>query len=157
MLADVVHPGALHHPFRAHVDRVSRQLARVPKLFTRRGLEKAVRVLRSGSAPAPVRYVPGTDQPIDLEAADQRERDYVARPAVSPVLLLTTRQLVEEFGSDALGWEPLITDDWTVREVPGSHDSMLGEPHVQVLAALLAEHLRRAQDAFPDADLEPAP
>jgi thioesterase domain-containing protein len=67
-----------------------------------------------------------------------------------------TRQLIDDTGSDVLGWEPLITDDWTVREVPGSHDSMLGEPHVQVLAALLAEHLERAQDVFADPDLEPA-
>jgi thioesterase domain-containing protein len=157
VLADVVHPRTVPSRLRNRWDRASRQLARVPKLFTRRGLKKAVRLLRLRSAPAPVEYVPGTDQPIDLEAADQRERDYTPRPAVSPVLLLTTRQVIDNIGSDVLGWEPLITDDWTVCEVPGSHDSMLGEPHVHVLAALLAEHLRRAQDAFPGADFEPAP
>jgi thioesterase domain-containing protein len=32
-----------------------------------------------------------------------------------------------------------------VHEVPGSHHSMLGEPHVHVLAEKLGERLRRAQ------------
>ena len=50
-------------------------------------------------------------------------------------------------GSESLGWEPLVTEGWEVHEVPGSHDSMLGEPHIQVLAEKFAEHLRRAQEA----------
>jgi thioesterase domain-containing protein len=65
---------------------------------------------------------------------------------VAPVLLLTTRQLTTEHRSETLGWESLITPDWTVAEVPGSHDSMLGEPHVHVLAGVVAEHLRLAQE-----------
>ena len=30
-------------------------------------------------------------------------------------------------GSPVLGWEPYVDDDWEVHEVPGSHDSMIGE------------------------------
>jgi thioesterase domain-containing protein len=49
-------------------------------------------------------------------------------------------------GSPALGWEQYCDDDWEMREMPGSHDSMLGEPHVHVLAAALSSCLVRAQE-----------
>jgi thioesterase domain-containing protein len=91
-----------------------------------------------------VDYVPGTDQVIDHRAAYARERAYMPAPAVAPVVLFTTRHFVDAYGSDVLGWESLLTDDWTVIGVPGSHDSMIGEPHVHVLGARIAEQLRRA-------------
>ena len=63
------------------------------------------------------------------------------------VALLRCRSTVEvvSAGSSVLGWERYVNDDWEIHEVPGSHDSMLGEPHVHVLAATLASCLREAQ------------
>ena len=46
---------------------------------------------------------------------------------------------------DWLGWDPPITSEWQLHRVPGSHDSMLGEPHVHTLAATLAACLRHTK------------
>jgi thioesterase domain-containing protein len=86
---------------------------------------------------------------VDMPATLHRERAYVSspRPAAAPVTMLCCRDSVEviSHGSPVLGWEQYVRDDWDVREVPGSHDSMLGEPHVHVLAATLADCLGAAQ------------
>jgi thioesterase domain-containing protein len=86
---------------------------------------------------------------VDLRATIRREREYVSspRPAAAPVVLLRCRHTMEAVcgGSPVLGWEPYVDDDWEVYEVPGSHDSMLGEPHVHALASTLAVCLQAAQ------------
>jgi hypothetical protein len=38
-----------------------------------------------------------------------------------------------------------VQDDWTFIDVPGDHDTMLGEPHVHVLAATISNCLVEAQ------------
>jgi acyl carrier protein len=90
---------------------------------------------------------------VDLDAALRREREYIAapRPPGAPVVLLRTRVAMDHWGggSPALGWDRYVRDDWELREVPGSHESMIGEPHVHVLAAAVAESLRRAQQSPP--------
>jgi len=70
------------------------------------------------------------------------------RAAAAPVVLLRCRHTMEVVcgGSPVLGWEPYVDDDWEVYEVPGSHDSMIGEPHVHVMASTLASCLQTAQD-----------
>ena len=87
---------------------------------------------------------------VDLHATIHRERAYVSspRPPAAPIVLLRCRHTMEVIcsGSPVLGWEPYADDGWEVHEVPGSHDSMLGEPHVHVLAATLSSCLRRAQE-----------
>jgi thioesterase domain-containing protein len=87
---------------------------------------------------------------VDFYATLRRERAYVStpRPPAAPIALLRCRHTVEVVcdGSPALGWEPYVDENWEVHEVPGSHDSMLGEPHVHVLAATLGSSLRRAQE-----------
>jgi thioesterase domain-containing protein len=61
--------------------------------------------------------------------------------------MLTCRSTIDDLchGSTALGWDGYVRDDWTFIEVPGDHDTMLGEPHVRVLAARLASCLVEAQ------------
>jgi len=43
------------------------------------------------------------------------------------------------------GWTRLCTEPVEVHTVPGHHETLLGEPHVQVLARLLGESLDRAE------------
>jgi thioesterase domain-containing protein/acyl carrier protein len=92
------------------------------------------------------RFGPG----VDLYAAFLRERRYVGadRPAAAPVVLLRSRHTMEHLcgGSAALGWERYVRDDWQFIDVPGDHDSMLGEPHIHVLAATIGDCLAEAQD-----------
>jgi thioesterase domain-containing protein len=73
------------------------------------------------------------------------------RPPGAPVVVLGTRVVIEHWGggSSALGWDHYVRDDWDVHEVPGSHETMIGEPHVHVLAATVAESLRHAQQNPP--------
>jgi thioesterase domain-containing protein len=46
---------------------------------------------------------------------------------------------------DWLGWDPPAASEWQLHRVSGSHDSMLGEPHVHALAATLADCLARTR------------
>ena len=89
---------------------------------------------------------------IDTQEAVLRERRYVSvvRAPAAPVALLRCRHTMEHVcgGSPALGWERYVEDNWEVHEVPGSHDTMLGEPHVHALADTLSTCLRRAQEQF---------
>jgi thioesterase domain-containing protein len=86
---------------------------------------------------------------VDFHATLRRERAYVSspRPPAAPIVLVRCRHTMDVVcsGSQVLGWERYVDDAWEVHEVPGSHDSMLGEPHVHVLAATLARCLREAQ------------
>ena len=97
----------------------------------------------------PTLYIWGdADDTVGRPAAEWT-REYVSapRPPTAPVVLLRCRHTTEVVcaGSPVLGWERYVDDDWETYEVPGSHDSMLGEPHVHVLAATLASCLQRAQ------------
>jgi acyl-CoA synthetase (AMP-forming)/AMP-acid ligase II/thioesterase domain-containing protein/acyl carrier protein len=96
----------------------------------------------SPTAVAAPEWATDTDQPADLDEAYMRERRWQARPIAAPVVMFNTRESIEKAGSLHLGWEKVGVDGWSVVEVPGSHFTMLGEPHVQVLAARLAEALR---------------
>lgn len=91
-----------------------------------------------------------SERSVDFRAVMLRERHYVrrARPSTAPVALLRTRDTMERHcgGAPALRWEPYVTDSWEIHEIPGSHDSLLGEPYVRVLAATLAACLLRAQE-----------
>ena len=94
----------------------------------------------------PVTFVPGTDEPIDMTAAIDRERRYVPGPAPAPAVIFATRSYTRFAGSPDLGWAPVLVAGCVAEPVPGSHETMIGEPHVHVLAAKLAEHVRRAQE-----------
>jgi len=144
----------------------------IVKLFSREGPPAvAFRVKRlarhlwarrphaSVSAPTPSRpreYLAGTDQILDAHEALLRERRYVdrPRPAAAPVVLLrasTTMQVLET-SSPWLGWERYVSDDWNVHEVPGSHESMLGEPYVHALAQILARCVDEAEQRLAVSD-----
>jgi len=140
LLADAVHPSVVD---RQPPPGSASRGARTGRRFTRTGARRALGRVRRRLSGHAVEYVPGTDQPIDRQAAFARELAYEPVAAVAPVVLFTTHHFVEAYGSEVLGWDPLLNDDWTVVGVPGSHDSMIGEPHVHVLGAHIAAQLRR--------------
>ena len=123
-----------------------------------RGLASRLPLARGGQAAPPswldVRAEEFRAVGVDLRATIRRERAYAStrRDPAAPVVILRCRHTMEVIcgGSPVLGWEPYVDDDWEVHEVPGSHDSMIGEPHVHVLASTLASCLRAAQQRGAD-------
>jgi thioesterase domain-containing protein/acyl carrier protein len=141
VLADSVHPRLLAAQWkRRHSVRY-----RLRKLFSGKGPEIVSRrtrqLLRLRDSTPPVRRLPGTDAVVDLHAAVDRERRYVPRPAPYPVAILATRPFIRFAGATDLGWAEMLTGPWWADEVPGNHDTMVGEPHIHVLTARLAERL----------------
>jgi len=133
VLADAVHPDVTR---REH-DRRHSTVYRARKLFSRKGPSViAFRVRRAlGRLPErPAAYVPGSDVVLDWSAASERERNYDPVPATFPVTVLATRGYLDLAGP-TLGWAPVLSPPYDVHEVPGDHNTMLGEPHVHVLAA----------------------
>jgi hypothetical protein len=61
--------------------------------------------------------------------------------------MLTNRHTIEHLcaRSTTLGWECYVRDDWQFIDVTGDHDTVLGEPHVHVLAAKIRDCLAEAQ------------
>jgi amino acid adenylation domain-containing protein len=49
-----------------------------------------------------------------------------------------------------LGWSPVVMGGVEVLDVPGDHFSLLGEPHIQVLAEQLRKRLERSDTAAPE-------
>jgi len=144
VLADSAHPRIVNAEWRRR--RSARYRAR--KLLSQRGpaiVARRVRRVVGRERPTPVVYVPGTDVPADWAAAVERERHYVPGPAPGPLAIFATHRYLEVTGCPDLGWAPLLDKDWGAYEVPGNHDTMIGEPHVHVLAARLGECLRGAQ------------
>jgi thioesterase domain-containing protein len=66
-------------------------------------------------------------------------RAYVPEPARGDALLL--RAAVERSEGGDLGWRRLLGEGLLVREVPGSHHTMLSGAHLAVLADHLAAYL----------------
>ncbi|MFI5047341.1 MAG: AMP-binding protein [Acidimicrobiia bacterium] len=146
-LADSLHPAILRADWRRrHSARY-----RVRKLLSRRGpavVAWRIRHLVGRDAPRPRVTLPGTDQPLDWTAVGARERGYVPGPAPGPVVVLATRSYLNLSIVDGpdLGWAPVLDAGWASCEVPGNHNSMIGEPHVHVLAERLGDYLRCARE-----------
>jgi len=70
------------------------------------------------------------------------------QPAVYPHRLTLFRAIEKPAAGradPALGWGPLAAGGVEVVEVPGTHDTILDEPAVQVLAERLWERLQREE------------
>ena len=140
VLADSPNPSLVREKFRQGLR--PRRLAAV---LVRRGPRRVLRRLPwpIGSWGHPREYLPGTRVRSDPAAAARRERRYHAGPFDGRVAIVKSDQWCGPDWPDWLGWEPLATSEWSLHRVSGSHDSMLGEPHVHDLAATVAECLRR--------------
>ncbi len=72
---------------------------------------------------------------------------YRARPYPGRITLL--RAVEQEAGlrdNPTLGWEDYALGDLDIKPVPGTHQTLMREPHVAVLAERLTECLNRARD-----------
>jgi thioesterase domain-containing protein len=70
---------------------------------------------------------------------------YVPQPYAGPVAFFRARTnpLFRPLPLD-MGWRPFISGGLEIDRIPGSHDGILREPHVSLLAA----RLRDAMDRF---------
>jgi oxalate---CoA ligase len=135
-LGDAEHPDAVRRRFwpKFHPRRMA-------AILLRRGPIALLRSLPwpTGSWARHREYVPGTDIVRDRAATNRRERRYFPGALDARVALVQSERSP---GPDWFGWDALVTRRWELHRVPGSHDSMLGEPHVYALAATLATCLR---------------
>jgi thioesterase domain-containing protein len=140
VLADTPNPRLVRQQFRRRF-RPRRMVA----LLVRRG---PLTVLRSfpwpvGSWVRRREYLPGTHVSRDQAAALRRELRYQPGSFDGPVAIVKSDL---RSWPDWLGWDPPTTSEWQQHSVPGSHDSMLGEPHVHAVAATLAGCLEHGPD-----------
>jgi thioesterase domain-containing protein len=75
--------------------------------------------------------------------------EHVQRPYSGPVTLFRTRghPLFSSFARD-LRWSAVAAGGVNVKLIPGSHENIFMEPHVQSLAQALTASLSEAQEPF---------
>lgn len=82
---------------------------------------------------------------FDYQGAIALLMKYRCRPNDAPMtLFVTPESLAENRGDPLLGWDGLHGGPLEVVDVPGTHDSVLRQPDVGVVAERLADSLRRA-------------
>jgi amino acid adenylation domain-containing protein len=83
------------------------------------------------------------------EANSQAIRSYVAQPYPGRITLFRARRQPPRYPRDPyLGWGELAGGGIEIHEVPGYHISLIGEPHVRILAEKLKACLQRDQVAL---------
>jgi oxalate---CoA ligase len=142
VLADTPSPSLVRQTFRRGLR--PRHLAAV---LVRRGPRRVLRCLPwpVGSWGYPREYLPGTRVRSDPAAAARRERRYHPGPFDGRVAIVKSDQWSGPDWPDWLGWDPHAASEWQLHRVSGSHDSMLGEPHVHDLAATVVDCLARTR------------
>jgi acyl-CoA synthetase (AMP-forming)/AMP-acid ligase II/thioesterase domain-containing protein/acyl carrier protein len=145
IIADALHPDLVRHRFWKRIH--PRKLASILK---RNGLMGLLRSLPwpIGSWTRPRQHLPGTTVIRDTPASNRRERHYRPPPITGPDRTTRSREprvvvvrCAVSSHPDWLGWTPLVTSRWDLQRVPGTHDTMLGEPHVHVMGAALRDSL----------------
>jgi thioesterase domain-containing protein len=150
-MADGVHPEWLRRRY-AHRHSLRYRLRKLvsrkgPAVIAYRLRQVWTRVLRRPAPAQPVRRLPGTDAVADWGAALARERAYPPGPAPVPVTLLVCRAYADLVGRPDLGWAGSVPEGSEFVAVPGDHDTMIGEPHVHVLAAAVAARVATSPGA----------
>jgi thioesterase domain-containing protein len=79
------------------------------------------------------------------EAHWQALTDYRPEPYPGKLFLFRAKKQGLSNFNHALGWDALVGDRVQVTVIPGSHESMLQEPNVQIVAAKLRALLDEAQ------------
>jgi thioesterase domain-containing protein len=120
------------------VEHVAEKLAEARILPTGLGAARVKAYLTVGEATALAwdAYRPTCRHPVEtllLRAHDSHRDDFVLGGA--------------DPADDSLGWQPLTGREVTVRWVPGDHVTLMTRPHVQVMADLLRDALRRRATA----------
>jgi acyl-CoA synthetase (AMP-forming)/AMP-acid ligase II/thioesterase domain-containing protein len=150
-MADGVHPEWLRRRY-AHRHSLRYRLRKLvsrkgPAVIAYRLRQVWTRALRRPAPAQPVRRLPGTDAVADWGAALARERAYHPGPAPVPVTLLVCRAYADLVGRPDLGWAGSVPEGSEFVAVPGDHDTMIGEPHVHVLAAAVAARVATSPGA----------
>lgn len=81
---------------------------------------------------------------------------YRPRPYPGHIHLFRARKQGISNFAHTLGWDSLVGDRVIVNVIPGTHETMLQEPNVQVLAGILRSLLDQAQERRPESEGESA-
>ena len=114
-------------------------------LFFRR-LSMALRVRLFSAA---LRYYQSGGRPIPrflyrpVEANDMIRRSYDARPYDGGAVLFRVEHYAWSHLDTRNGWHSLVRGRLEVRQIPGDHYQLIREPHVQTLAAELADCIEK--------------
>jgi thioesterase domain-containing protein/acyl carrier protein len=82
------------------------------------------------------------------EANDQAMRDYRPYLYHGKLTLIRAENPNDGFEFDSkLGWGGLATEGIEIHDVPGEHETMFQEPHVQILAATMRDCIEEARNA----------
>ncbi len=125
-------------------ERLARQRQRGLLGATRKTYEVAGRELRAGLLRLRLRR-PDLSDDFDYRGAGHLIRRYAVGGNDAPIDLFRTNGAMLYNGSDSLGWNEVHRGALRVHEAPGDHLTMVTEPHVDVLAAMVAQSLRAAQ------------
>jgi thioesterase domain-containing protein len=82
-----------------------------------------------------------------VPANDMIRRSYEARPYDGDATLFKAELYAWNHADTHEGWRELIKGNLEIRPIPGRHYEIVDQPHVQALAAELADALNKAQAA----------
>jgi thioesterase domain-containing protein len=134
--------------------RLARALAEGAEGLSRRATRKLSRHLGELSVELKLRFFESQDAPLPFELRDERlTRSFHAsaeryRPSVydGAVTLFRAREVAEVYqhAGPRLGWDAYLPH-LEIHEIPGDHNSLVLEPNVQLLTAILRDTLAAAQ------------
>ena len=130
-----------------HVERITQQGWTYGKRYVRdrmgfeqnrlRRLKARFHQLIGKTLPVQLRDIPMVEAYFDAVV------DYEIEPYPGSIVLFTARNKghVHEHVPDHLGWEGLAEEGLAIHKVPGTHDDLMREPNVRVLAEQLEQEL----------------
>jgi len=73
--------------------------------------------------------------------------NYDARNFGGSATLFRTADTANTYASqgDAMGWDEIITGGVQIEDLPGTHHTIVKQPHVEILASRMRAHLSEAQ------------
>jgi thioesterase domain-containing protein len=73
-------------------------------------------------------------------------RRYVPQPYLGNAILFRAKDELAQYVNPNLGWDKFVLGRLQVREVSGDHDTLMQEPHIGMLARMLASILETSDD-----------
>lgn len=106
------------------------------------------RKFRNWKMQARIHFLPWKNNPSLLnteEAFMVALKNYVAQPYSGSAILFTTEDELGRYSDLTLGWGPFIRGGLECRTISGDHETLLFEPHIGRLAAVIRDCLDRAE------------
>ena len=155
ILLDTLAPEAFRWRGRiAARDRTLRESSTLRRAHGQAGLVRAAILNAAALARGERRLRPwprGFDDPWDQAGADRLGRLYRPRKLDAPLTVLNTAASRTAAGSSELGWGRHASGPVAARAIPGEHESIFNEPHVQALTSTIARELAALESAEPKA------